>query len=498
MAIRLKDPLTLARESEAAAHAVVVALEAEEPISPPAAWPRTDRDVQPKPPLPDLPPAGGTFQDPVFHSTILRVTDAHTQSDPTSYRSPSATMNRAWTADSKKFYTVVTTGGVLLWDFDPVIRRTSAPRQLKFDALDPIPLRNRFFPRAGTQNYPPNLLNYDADPECSRNNPDLIFGRWYRGPDSEAVINAYRCDTGQYETVVGVRDLVPNVDENGRTYLRGYTTGGEEWLSFIFGGVSQDQDRYCAYFQLGHESQTLKLLDTITGTINGHHVPAPFAWGFYLHACCSDHSGRYVILGPVMSSPFNNIIWDTQTDHFMPMAVHGGGHGVPGYMHNVNRPDDSDAAQTLLRSMATPDVVTELVVPYPQPPEFQADGHVSWNNAYFAAEPFASTPACLVGTYRYGAGLTNGGWREWDDEVISIAVTPTTVKRFCHHRSDIRHDMYPETHLGYWYTPRVNISPDGRFAIFTSNWEKTLGEDPIGAAEGAGHRQDVFLVQLVA
>jgi len=35
---------------------------------------------------------------------------------------------------------------------------------------------------------------------------------------------------------------------------------------------------------------------------------------------------------------------------------------------------------------------------------------------------------------------------------------------------------------------------DGRFVIFTTNWEKTLGKD---AAEGT-FRQDVFMVQLTA
>ena len=43
--------------------------------------------------------------------------------------------------------------------------------------------------------------------------------------------------------------------------------------------------------------------------------------------------------------------------------------------------------------------------------------------------------------------------------------------------------------------PRPNVSPDGRWVLFTSNWEKTLGTDPTGEP-GAGARQDVFLVEL--
>ena len=47
----------------------------------------------------------------------------------------------------------------------------------------------------------------------------------------------------------------------------------------------------------------------------------------------------------------------------------------------------------------------------------------------------------------------------------------------------------------FWNTPRVNVSPDGQWALFTSNWEKTLGTDPKVEAGGL-HRQDVFLVDL--
>jgi len=35
------------------------------------------------------------------------------------------------------------------------------------------------------------------------------------------------------------------------------------------------------------------------------------------------------------------------------------------------------------------------------------------------------------------------------------------------------------------------VSPDGRWVLFTSNWDKTLGPD---SAEGTA-RQDVFVVQ---
>src|SRR5687768_15610211 len=49
----------------------------------------------------------------------------------------------------------------------------------------------------------------------------------------------------------------------------------------------------------------------------------------------------------------------------------------------------------------------------------------------------------------------------------------------------------------FWYLPRANISPDGWWALFTSNWEKTLGSTVGSDVEpGGAYRADVFLVAL--
>jgi hypothetical protein len=107
----------------------------------------------------------------------------------------------------------------------------------------------------------------------------------------------------------------------------------------------------------------------------------------------------------------------------------------------------------------------------------------------------------LAGTDRYANNP--GPWREWDDEIIAIRTDggPTTVWRFAHHRSDVNCvNAVPactEDKDPFWYTPRPNISPDGRWAIFTSNWERSLGIDCCTSAETTpNRRQDVFVVQL--
>jgi hypothetical protein len=118
--------------------------------------------------------------------------------------------------------------------------------------------------------------------------------------------------------------------------------------------------------------------------------------------------------------------------------------------------------------------------------------HPSWHNSV----PDRLVPF-VTATYRY---FTNDvEWRPWDDEVIAVQTdlageAGAVVWRFAHHRSDVRDDADP-TRLSFWYTPRANVSRDGRWVLVTSNWEKTLGTDPVGGT-GAAARQDVFLLQL--
>jgi len=79
------------------------------------------------------------------------------------------------------------------------------------------------------------------------------------------------------------------------------------------------------------------------------------------------------------------------------------------------------------------------------------------------------------------------------------------VWRFAHHRSDTARDDLdsngnPIQGTYFWYQPHAVVSPNGRWALFTSNWEKTLGDALSSETEsGAGlYRTDVFIVALSA
>ena len=283
---------------------------------------------------------------------------------------------------------------------------------------------------------------------------------------------------------------MPNVDANGRTYLRGVETGvtaGVEYMSFIFGGTSQDLDHYAVWFPVNNPASR-KLVDTLASTINGSPTNIPL--GFHAHAVATDQSGRYVVIGAtvgyIAAGKAPNYVWDTQTDTFTPMTLHAGGHGAMGFGVNVNQPDDSDSTDFTFRTLAVLNTMRLLVQPFPSPPDFSVSSHVSWSNA----QPTQLVPV-LGALYRYNNDV--GPWREWDEEIIAVRTdgVESRVWRFAHHRSNYNNNGPTDTDA-FWYTPRPNISPDGRWAIFTSNWEKTLGDD----TREVNKRQDVFLVAL--
>ncbi|HEY3885523.1 MAG TPA: hypothetical protein VGL62_09975, partial [Vicinamibacterales bacterium] len=149
-----------------------------------------------------------------------------------------------------------------------------------------------------------------------------------------------------------------------------------------------------------------------------------------------------------------------------------------------------DAAQWQIRSLAAPLKTADIISPVLTPPEIYLADHPTWNNA----RPDELVPF-ITATYRFGTNTTD--WRPWDEEILAVetdAPGAGEVWRFAQHRSDVRSDTDP-TQVGFWYTPRPNVSPDGRWVLFTSNWEKTLGTDPrADATERA--RQDVLLLKL--
>src|ERR1051326_1712020 len=76
----------------------------------------TDHNIHTEPPPPALPAAGGTFTDPTFNTTLLRVTDASDGNDNHHAYAYWPCMNM----NSTHLYIIQTNIGPTLYDFDPI------------------------------------------------------------------------------------------------------------------------------------------------------------------------------------------------------------------------------------------------------------------------------------------------------------------------------------------------------------------------------------------
>ena len=444
----------------------------------------TDRTVRDKPALPAVGGAGYSFSDPVFGTPEWRITDAATRpgSPGRSFRTPSATHQSEWSAAGSFFYVVSSDGTVVPFAFDAA---TGTARRLQ-----PTPDGEGGL-----------ILQFYIEPQFSYVTNSQIYGS-YNGPGgTRRTIDQYDFATGAYTTLADLDALV--ADLNG-TYVGSIASsaGDVERILTFFGGSAQDLHHYVLVFDKNAPANR-HLLDTVASTLDG--APIALTLDFHLHHAFIDRSGRYVFLYPTgvdRSAPRNAApvyLWDLQTGVFTEMpgnAAHTYGHDAYGYGTMVNQDccttTSWDAAQWQFRWLSTPLTSRDLIVPVLSPEEIYLADHPTWNNA----RPDALVPYV---TAMFRAPTDLAAWRAWDDEVIAVqtdvaADAGSIVWRFVQHRSDVSNDLDP-TQISFWYEPRANVSQDGRWALFTSNWEKTLGTEP-GAPAGGAARQDVFLLRL--
>jgi hypothetical protein len=442
----------------------------------------SDRNAYPKPALPALGAAGFTFNDPTFGSKVARVTDGNTRPGMVnrSYRVPSNAHLAAWNASSTAFYVVSGDGTLIPYRFD---QATMTASRIQASGTGDGGLTLRFY----------------VEPQFSLINPNVIYGVASGG--NSRTIAQYDFSTGVYTPIVDL-DTVLNGLQG--TYVGGVMSGGttDEKLVTFFGGPGQDSHFYLMWAPFGNLGAR-KILNTHASTING--APTNVTLNFNIHAVSVDKSGRFVFVYPTgvdtgaprYAAPV--YLWDTQNNSIVPLTngsngsinVHPGGHDAAGYGYSVNQDccasSSWDAMQWEFRSLTDPLRHTDLISPVLSPKEIYAADHTTWNNA----RPDAMVPV-ISSTYRLPTSTT--AWRAWDDEIIGIDTTGGiggVVYRFAHHRSNVASDTNPSQPY-FWYQPVANVSPNGLFVLFTSNWEKTLGKD---AADGTA-RQDVFVVRL--
>jgi len=417
---------------------------------------RTDRRVEPYPEKPpEIGPSGSIISDPNFGSRILRVTDG--KADPKqagrSLFTPSSAEQNSWNKDSTMFFVTTSGGSFLLYHFDPT---TMTAHQ------------------ASASN-----LNLGAEPQFSFRQANLLYGMNPR----ERIFKQYDTSSGRVTDVndpskciklasgdVG-GDITVSADDN-----RFSTTLGPQ------------QDKYYVIY-VYDRMQGCRWYNTQTGEIDGQWGPkgkVSLPDRFSLHNARMSKSGKFVYMtrgGGGIGHGW--VVWEIDGMNVSVCSQGCTGHHVLGYSHIIGSSGMVHPMDVWLRPLNQLEASTPIIKGLQPANGFWFDSHFSWNND---ADPSDSAPVCFS-TYRPtnpdtpgAAPLVTGPW----ENEIDCAETDgkaSKVWRFAHTFSSARN--------GFWSTPRGNVSQDGRFFMFTSDWEDQLGKTP-----NDKYRTDVFVVEL--
>jgi hypothetical protein len=414
---------------------------------------RTDRRIEAYPTtLPPLGPAGSVFTDPTFGSRMTRVTDEGDSRKPgQSFHTPSSAQANIWNSTSTKFYVVETGGRLLLYDFDG------------------SKMKARF-------NESPDL-GWNPEVEFSYQQPNILYGLRRDDP----VFEQYDVVTRKVATVHNPKDCLKlSSGDHGADIS---TTADDRRFMGVFG--PRQGDNYIAYVY--DRDKGCRWFNTKTGEVGGQWGPKGKISGaesFGIHDARISKGGDFVVITGGGQGP---VVWDVATLNAVlctlqnPMAC--GGHHAIGYSLMVNPSRMKHPMELLVRPLNHLEKTSQLI------PELKDHGvwfdkHLSWNNA----DAQDTNPVCLS-TYTPANPSTERTPltvdQPWVNEIDCIEMDGkgSKVWRFAH--------TYSTAKNGFWSTPRGNVSQDGRFYAFTSDWENTLGK-----ARGQGYRHDVFVVEL--
>jgi hypothetical protein len=424
---------------------------------PPEYCARTDRRVESYPGKPPaIGPAGSIINDPTFGSRILRVTDG--RSDPKQadrpLMSPSSAEQNSWNKNSTMFYVTTSGGSFLLYNFDPATM-TAKP--------------------ANTPH-----LTWGAEPQFSFQQPNILYGMNHRSP----MFEQYDISNGR---VTEINDPSKCLKLGPGDIGSAITVSADDNRFMATLGPRQDEYSFVYVYD---KTQGCRWLNTQTGEIGGQWGPKgtiSMADRFPLHNARMAKSGKFLYMtrGGGGSPGHRWAVWEIDTMNVSLCPRGCMGHHVLGYSHIIGTSGLIHPMDTWMRPLNHLENSTPLVTPLEQGKEVWFDSHFSWNNV----DPNDSAPVCFS-SYQPanpdtpGAALLVTG--PWDNE-IGCAETDgkaSKVWRFAHTYSTARN--------GFWSTPRGNVSQDGRFFMFTSDWEDQLGKLP----NGDKYRTDVFVVEL--
>jgi hypothetical protein len=422
----------------------------------------TDRLIHKETPM-SVPDPNVVFTDPDFGSSMVRVTDASTN-----FRLPNTFLitngsgeANEWSKDSTKFYLVGDGGWNYAFAFDPkTMAVSSLPNATPGEALL-LPLR------AGA-----TFSSVDSDLIYGTSDPDTLTIQSYRFSTgiTAPVIDTRTCSVqpplGTGPSVVSDDGISASYNDRRLSIAEGGKASGAHMFVIVY-----DQRLGCRWY------------NTQTGQIGGpwgKTGSASVSSSYLIRHAYLSASGEYVV---IEVANFGWYVWNVSTLNVTACAVHTkslecGGYLTVGFHSLVNSPDLTSDMQDTVRSLGSIDQITQLVEP-PLAPYWGQIPHFTWNNA----NSHDSTPVC-ASTHTYDDDTDID--QPFAREILCIETDGlgSTIWRFAHNRAA-------------WTAPHFNTQPlgtvsqDGRFFIFTSNWEGQLGPGADGLP-----RSDVFILKL--
>jgi hypothetical protein len=321
-------------------------------------------------------------------------------------------------------------------------------------------------------------VRWIGEPEFSFRDPNLLYGTTGRNPEFQQ----YDIVNGRTTTIHTISDCL-KVQPNDFGHTATPDAEDNRWVTAI--GPRQDNN-YVVYVY--DRKQGCRWYNTQTGAIGGKWGPKgtiSIPDRFQVHNVRMAKSGKFVFIARGASTVGKGwVLWEVDTMRVTACPSQCSGHHAMGYSHIAGPSGNNYPMDLLARPLAGLDRTARLLPESKPTKGYWYDMHLSWSNA----DPDDANPACLS-TYRPsnpdkpGVPLAVEG--PWENEIVCVQMDGkgSKVWRFAH--------TYSTAKNGFWSTPRGNISQDGRFFMFTSDWQDQLGKAPNGK-----YRTDVFIVEL--
>ena len=410
----------------------------------------TGTDLKPSPSPPSLGPANSIFTDPTFGSRVLRVTDTNTAGG-WSLIPEDAGYFRTWNANSTALK-IMNTNGVSYWvDFDPVNFQVGTFHRLTFDYLwewSAIDANSLYFLN-GSQ-----LSRYNIATQAT----STLGGT----PSGQPV--------GYHVAVVG----------------------HDNWICSAAGPGAQDT--YTQLFCVNPSTSEKKYIDTVNRTINGvaqgdaNWPTSAAGQTLGIHTFFGSAGGPWLGVCFLQASWKGNGVavlnLETNTWSLVTGAdSYWGGHPSLGngkYVNGAGSINGMDSRGAVVRNpndLMNAAQYTFIMQPYATSGWYDAE-HSSW----FNSSTNANAPILFS---RYDT-VSPAAKLPWIGEIVLAATDGSnTVWRFAHNHNG-GNSFYGESF--------AQISNDGRWALFSSFWDGTLGGS--NGDFGLSTRLDTFVVEL--